>query len=66
MGLTVSVAGASGYAGGELLRLISAHPHLDLGQVTAHSQAGARLGQDVAPLVEDATHDLGTWATAPG
>ncbi|GIJ51537.1 N-acetyl-gamma-glutamyl-phosphate reductase [Virgisporangium aliadipatigenens] len=48
MGLTVSVAGASGYAGGELLRLISAHPHLDLGAVTAHSQAGARLG-DVHP-----------------
>jgi N-acetyl-gamma-glutamyl-phosphate reductase len=48
MGLTVSVAGASGYAGGELIRLICAHPHLDLGAVTAHTQAGARLG-DVHP-----------------
>ncbi len=29
MGLRVSVAGASGYAGGELLRLIAGHPHLE-------------------------------------
>jgi N-acetyl-gamma-glutamyl-phosphate reductase len=48
MGLTVSVAGASGYAGGELLRLISGHPHLDLATVTAHSAVGGRLG-DVHP-----------------
>jgi len=40
MGLTVAVAGASGYAGGELLRLISAHPHLELGAVAAGSSAG--------------------------
>jgi N-acetyl-gamma-glutamyl-phosphate reductase len=44
MGLTAAVAGASGYAGGELLRLIDGHPDLDLGAVTAHSSAGARLG----------------------
>ena len=30
MGLRVAVAGASGYAGGELLRLLSAHPDLDV------------------------------------
>ena len=40
MGVTVAVAGASGYAGGELLRLISAHPHLELGAVAAGSSAG--------------------------
>lgn len=39
----VSVAGASGYAGGELLRLIHAHPDLTLGPVTAASRAGEYL-----------------------
>jgi N-acetyl-gamma-glutamyl-phosphate reductase len=41
MGVRVAVAGASGYAGGELLRLIAAHPGLELGPVTAGSNAGA-------------------------
>ena len=40
MGIRVAVAGASGYAGGELLRLIAGHPELDLVVATAHSQAG--------------------------
>ncbi|MGW1061224.1 N-acetyl-gamma-glutamyl-phosphate reductase [Micromonospora rubida] len=41
MGIRVAVAGASGYAGGELLRLIAGHPELDLVAATAHRQAGA-------------------------
>lgn len=40
MGISVAVAGASGYAGGELLRLVLGHPHLDLGVVTAGTNAG--------------------------
>ncbi len=40
MGLRVAVAGASGYAGGELLRLIDGHPGLELGPVTADASAG--------------------------
>ncbi len=48
MGIRVAVAGASGYAGGELLRLIAGHPHLELAGVTAHGNAGARL-VDVHP-----------------
>ncbi|MDH6461197.1 N-acetyl-gamma-glutamyl-phosphate reductase [Micromonospora sp. A200] len=40
MGIRVAVAGASGYAGGELLRLVAGHPELDLAAATAHSQAG--------------------------
>ncbi|RSM61803.1 N-acetyl-gamma-glutamyl-phosphate reductase [Actinoplanes sp. ATCC 53533] len=40
MGIRVAVAGASGYAGGELLRLIAGHPELDLVAATAHTQAG--------------------------
>ncbi|MDQ1687606.1 MAG: N-acetyl-gamma-glutamyl-phosphate reductase [Frankiaceae bacterium] len=40
MGLTVGVAGASGYAGGELLRLLSSHPDVELGPLAAGSSAG--------------------------
>ncbi|MEU5912171.1 N-acetyl-gamma-glutamyl-phosphate reductase [Micromonospora sp. NPDC047527] len=43
MGIRVAVAGASGYAGGELLRLIAGHPEFDLVAATAHSQAGHRV-----------------------
>lgn len=42
--LRVAVAGASGYAGGELLRLAARHPHLEVGALTAHSSAGSPLG----------------------
>ncbi|WFE66625.1 N-acetyl-gamma-glutamyl-phosphate reductase [Micromonospora sp. WMMD714] len=41
MGIRTAVAGASGYAGGELLRLIAGHPEFDLVTATAHRQAGA-------------------------
>jgi len=41
----VAVAGASGYAGGELLRLLLGHPDITIGAVTAFSSVGDRLGQ---------------------
>jgi N-acetyl-gamma-glutamyl-phosphate reductase len=41
MGMRAAVAGASGYAGGELLRLLLNHPELELATVSAASQAGA-------------------------
>src|SRR5262250_1050602 len=41
MGIRVAVAGASGYAGGEVLRLIAGHPEFEITAVTAHSHAGA-------------------------
>ena len=44
----VAVAGASGYAGGELVRLLNGHPEFEVVTVTAHSQAGQALG-DVHP-----------------
>jgi len=40
MGMRAAVAGASGYAGGELLRLLMTHPSLDVGPVAAGSSAG--------------------------
>jgi N-acetyl-gamma-glutamyl-phosphate reductase len=45
MGARVAVAGASGYAGGELLRLLAGHPDLELGTVTADSSAGKTIGE---------------------
>ena len=39
-----AVAGASGYAGGEILRLLLAHPHIEIGAVTAGGSAGELLG----------------------
>lgn len=44
----VSIAGASGYAGGELLRLLLGHPAIRIGPVAAGGRAGSRLG-DVHP-----------------
>ncbi|MDR1807860.1 MAG: N-acetyl-gamma-glutamyl-phosphate reductase [Propionibacteriaceae bacterium] len=44
MTLRVAVAGCTGYAGGEAVRLLAAHPGVELGALTAHSNAGARLG----------------------
>jgi len=43
MGTRVAVAGASGYAGGELLRLLASHPDLEIGAVTGASSAGRPL-----------------------
>jgi N-acetyl-gamma-glutamyl-phosphate reductase len=48
VGVRVAVAGASGYAGGELLRLISGHPDLEIGPVTAGASAGTPV-TDVHP-----------------
>jgi N-acetyl-gamma-glutamyl-phosphate reductase len=45
MGLQAAVAGASGYAGGELLRLLDRHPAIDLGALGARSAAGSLVGE---------------------
>ncbi|SDQ20190.1 N-acetyl-gamma-glutamyl-phosphate reductase [Microbacterium sp. cf332] len=49
MPLSVAVSGASGYAGGEILRLLAAHPDVEIRTVTAHSNAGQ-------PLVDHQPH----------
>ena len=43
--MRVAVAGASGYAGGELLRLIAGHPHFELSVLTADSSAGKTVAE---------------------
>ena len=40
---SVAVSGASGYAGGEILRLLAAHPEVEIRTVTAQSSAGEPL-----------------------
>ena len=45
MTYTVAVSGASGYAGGEILRLLAGHPDIEIRTVTAHSNAGQPLIQ---------------------
>lgn len=42
--VSVAVAGASGYAGGEILRILTAHPNVEIGALTAHSNAGQVVG----------------------
>ncbi|MFJ2831107.1 N-acetyl-gamma-glutamyl-phosphate reductase [Streptomyces sp. NPDC087263] len=44
MAVRAAVAGASGYAGGELLRLLLVHPEVEIGALTGNSNAGQRLG----------------------
>jgi N-acetyl-gamma-glutamyl-phosphate reductase len=64
MGISVAVAGASGYAGGELLRLLLDHPELEIGALTAASSAGSRLGEVQPHLVPLADRVL--EPTTPG
>ncbi len=45
---TVSIVGASGYAGGELLRLLAQHPNVSVQQITANRSVG-KLAQQVHP-----------------
>jgi N-acetyl-gamma-glutamyl-phosphate reductase len=67
MSLSVAVAGASGYAGGELLRILAGHPSFDVTTVTAFQNAGQPLVQ-VHPHLRSLAHlDLvDTTATTLG
>ncbi len=62
MGMTirVAVAGASGYAGGEILRLLLGHPaDVEIGALTAGANAGSRLGEHQPQLLPLADRVLG-------
>src|SRR5688500_6465780 len=52
---SVAVSGASGYAGGEILRLIADHPEFEVRTVTAHANAGQPLVA-VQPHLRTYTH----------
>ncbi len=52
---SVAVAGCTGYAGGELLRLLLQHPDATIGALTGNSSVGDRLGvhqPHLAPLAD--------------
>ena len=55
MTYSVAVSGASGYAGGEILRLLADHPDFEVRTVTAHSNAGQPLVA-VQPHLRTFTH----------
>jgi len=57
----VALAGASGYIGAELLRLLLSHPRIDVTGVTSERRAGEPLGRaypHLRGLTELAFHDL--------
>src|SRR5579862_7494213 len=62
--MRVGVAGASGYVGGELLRLLSMHPRLKVVMATADRHVGAPIGRHV-PSLAAAYGDLAFAATEP-
>lgn len=50
MSIIVAVAGASGYAGGEAMRILLGHPDVEIGAVTAASSAGTKISEHHAHL----------------
>lgn len=63
MTITVAVTGATGYAGGEVLRLLATHPQVKVTTVAAHSSAGQKLGE-LAPHLR-AYADMTLVETSP-
>ncbi|GAB3348084.1 N-acetyl-gamma-glutamyl-phosphate reductase [Modestobacter lapidis] len=61
---TVGVTGATGYAGGEVCRLLAGHPRLQLAGVHAASSAGRRLGESQPHLLPYA--DMVVQPSDPG
>lgn len=58
--MKAAVVGASGYAGGEILRLLLQHPQVEIGALTAASSAGTRLGAihpSLTPLADRIIED---------
>ena len=49
--ITAAVAGASGYAGAEIVRLLLGHPDIEVGALTASGNAGTRFGE-LAPHLQ--------------
>lgn len=58
MTFSIAVAGCTGYAGGEILRLAAGHPEISIGALTAHSNAGTKLGVHLPNLPQLADRDV--------
>ena len=64
---SVAVAGASGYAGGEVLRLLLGHPGVRIGALTGGSNAGQPLGAlqpHLVPLADRVLAGIDAWGDA--
>ena len=57
MTYSIAVAGCTGYAGGEIVRLAAGHPEISIGALTAHSNAGTKLGAHLPNLPHLADRD---------
>ncbi len=64
MTIRIAVGGASGYAGGELLRLLLGHPDVEIGALTAGGNAGTPLGAHQPHLLPLADRVLGDTTPA--
>lgn len=68
MTIRIAVAGSTGYAGGEILRLLLGREDVEVGALTAGASAGTRLGQHhqhLTPLADRVVEDT-TAATLAG
>lgn len=64
--MKTAILGASGYGGGELVRLVDGHPSFEVTYLGAHSQAGLSLGE-VHPHLQQGDRRLGEMtADLPG
>jgi len=62
--MKIGVVGASGYAGGELLRLLASHPHFEVTAITAHSNAGEQITSVHPQLQSYAGRKFGAFSPA--
>jgi N-acetyl-gamma-glutamyl-phosphate reductase len=62
--MNIGVIGASGYAGGELLRLLAFHPHFTVTAITAHSNAGEQITAIHPQLQSYAGQKFNTFSTS--
>jgi len=64
MDAVAGVVGGSGYAGGELLRLLSSHPSLSIGPIVGSTSAGLRIGDVHRHLPGLADRPIGSLESA--
>lgn len=62
--MKIGLIGGSGYAGGELLRLIAQHPHFEVAAVSAHSNAGELITGIHPHLTSYAGRTFSTFSAA--
>ena len=62
---TIGIVGARGYSGGELIRLVAGHPHLELAFVSSRALAGTAVREHVDAYAGDLVYeDLAPEAVA--